>query len=258
MRARAFFESHPVFTPDEFQSAVGGGSRQAMLNLLHYHTREGHIVHLSRGLYATHAGAGDPYAVAGHAFPDAIVGYHAALQFRGCAYSIWRRYEVLTTAIRAPLVVGEHELVPVRLPSRLRVRADLGGFITAERLGVGTTVRVTSYERSAVDVLDAPELGGGWEEIWRSLALVPFLDIDAVIAYTRVLGVALTTARVGYYLEQHRERLMVEEQHLSALERQIPRQVRYFSRGQRGGILARRWRLLVPTEIAEAAWEEPS
>jgi len=43
-------------------------------------------------------------------------------------------------------------------------------------------------ERTLVDVLDAPEHGGGWEEIWLSLESVEFFDLDAVIEYALKLA----------------------------------------------------------------------
>jgi hypothetical protein len=80
-------------------------------------------------------------------------------------------------------------------------------------------VRATTLERTLVDVLDAPRHGGGWEEIWRSLESVVFFDLDTVADYALKLRSATTAARVGFYLEQHREALMVEEKHLLPLGR---------------------------------------
>jgi predicted transcriptional regulator of viral defense system len=45
----------------------------------------------------------------------------------------------------------------------------------------GLSLNVTTFERTLVDVLDAPRHGGGWEEIWRSLESVEFFDIDGAI-----------------------------------------------------------------------------
>ena len=45
-----------------------------------------------------------------------------------------------------------------------------------------------------VDVLHSPALGGGWEEIFRSLSMVEFFDLDAVITYTLALDSAVTAA----------------------------------------------------------------
>ena len=59
--------------------------------------------------------------------------------------------------------------------------------VTQER-HAGGVVRVTTLERTLVDVLDAPANAGGGEEVWRSLEMVEFFDFDAVISYTLRLG----------------------------------------------------------------------
>ncbi len=259
MSALDFFVENPVFTAEEFDVArvSAGRSRQTSLNLLRYHVAEGHIVRVHRGLYATPLGAQDPFLLASKVASDAVIAYHAALQYRGCVYSIWRRYTVLTRRRKAPIHFHDMEFVSIQAPVSLRQRSDLGGFITAEpRVGLDSIVRTTTFERTLVDVLDAPEHGGGWEEIWRSLAMVGFFDIDAIIEYALTLGSALTIARVGVYLERHRERLMVEEHHLARLERHRPPSPRYFDPAQRRGGLAKRWNLYVPVEIVGETWEE--
>ena len=81
---------------------------------------------------------------------------------------------------------------------------------------------MTTLERTLVDVLDMPRHGGGWEEIWRSLESVEFFDVDAVTDYALKLGSAVTVAKVGFFLEQHREELMLEESHLKRLQEHVP------------------------------------
>ncbi len=127
--------------------------------------------------------------------------------------------------------------------------------LTAERAGV--QIRVTSLERTLVDVLARPRLAGGWEEIWRSLASIPFFDTEQVIAYVRLLENATTAAKVGFFLEQHRETFMVEENQLQALWQLRPRQPHYLERDQRKhGRLVARWNLIVPAELLEQTWAE--
>jgi hypothetical protein len=43
-----------------------------------------------------------------------------------------------------------------------------------------------------VDVLDRPDLSGGWEEIWRSLETIEYFDLDEIVAYARLLDNATT------------------------------------------------------------------
>jgi hypothetical protein len=106
-------------------------------------------------------------------------------------------------------------------------------------------------------VLDAPAQGGGWEEIWRSIEMVEFFDLAAVVDYAVKLGSALTSARVGFALEQHRQEWMVEEQHLAPLRRLAPEQPRYFGTRE-SGRLVKGWNLIVPETVLQRAWEEPA
>ncbi|HAM44621.1 MAG TPA: transcriptional regulator, partial [Propionibacteriaceae bacterium] len=122
----------------------------------------------------------------------------------------------------------------------------------------GGVVRVTRLERTLVDVLHAPASAGGWEEIWRSLEMVEFFDLDAVISYTLRLGSALTTARVGFFLEQHREALMVEDAHLDRLRQHRPRQPRYLDADRKPGTLVASWNLIVPADVLGRTWAEVS
>ncbi len=137
----------------------------------------------------------------------------------------------------------------------MRGLADWGGGIVAES-HAGGTVRAATLERTLVDVLHVPKLGGGWEEIWRSLELIEFFDLDAVIEYALALRSALTTARVGFFLEQHRAQLFVEDHHLSRLRAQAPRQPRYLDSARERGELVKAWNLVIPERVIHRSWAE--
>lgn len=197
----------------------------------------------------------DPYLAATKLADDAVVAYHAALQFHGKAHSVSNRFTYLTRRRARPFRFRGAEFVGVQLPTTLRPLPDAGGGILEQRY-VGGTVRVTTLERALVDVMDAPEHGGGWEEIWRSLESVEFFDLDAVLEYAVKLRSALTVARVGFFLEQHREQLMVEERYLEALRARAPAQPRYLDRRRESGKLVSRWNLVVPERVLNRAWGE--
>ena len=121
----------------------------------------------------------------------------------------------------------------------------------------GVELRVTNHERTLVDVLDRPDLTGTWEEIWSSLESVEFFNLEQVIEYTRLLDNATTAAKVGFFLEQRREPLMVEEAHLDALCKLCPQQPHYLTRSRpKGCQLVKGWNLMVPTEILNRSWGE--
>jgi predicted transcriptional regulator of viral defense system len=256
-----------VFRHEEFRAAHGkaqGRSAQSSAAVLRQHVAAGNLLRVRRGVYATvprelspEKVRVDPYLLATRLAPDSVVAYHAALQFHGKAHSLWNRYFYFVRKRLAPFRFRGGEYVAVQAPAAVRRLPDYGGGITlVNRLGL--EVAVTTHERTLVDVLHAPRYGGDWEEIWRSLEAVEFFDLDAVAEYALRMGSALTVARVGFYLEQHREPLMVEEHHLAALLQRAPAQPRYLDRRREPGRLQKRWNLIVPTAVLERSWMEPT
>ena len=265
MKPTDFFRNHPVFRHEEFVEAhSGSGTRSALTSqaALKQHVAAGNLIHVRRGLYAVvPPGLGpaeapvDPYLLTTQLTDDAVVAFHAALQFHGKAYSIWRRFNYLTRHRARPFSFRDAEFVPVLAPLNLRSSPGFGGGVS-EQPYAGGLVRVTTLERTLVDILDQPTKGGGFEEGWRSLEMVEFFDLDAVVEYTSRVGSALTAARVGFFLEQHREGLMVEEHHLDVLRARAPAQASYFDPARSPGTLVAGWNLVVPEEILTRSWQE--
>lgn len=255
-----FFDAHPVFTRVEFQTEGGRRTLRTTDSLLRRYAADGRLLRVRAGLYAvvprgTDAGAAsvDPYLVATKLAADATVAYHAALQFWGKAYSVLKRFHYLTSTSTRAFTFRGLEFVPVRT-SRAARGLPAGEMQITHQRHAGGVARVTTLERTMVDVLDAPGYAGGWEEIWRSLEMVEFFDLDAVISYTEKLERALTAARVGFFLEQHRDALMVESRHLERLKRQRPRQPRYFDARRKTGKLSPGWNVIVPEEVLGRTW----
>ncbi len=266
MRVQDFFNKNPVFRHETFAAFLETtGSRQPKTReaLLAYHVKVGHLLRLRRGLYAVVPRGFrpedypvDPYLLAGHLAEDAVLAYHSALQFHGKAYSVHHRFTYLTRNARRPFVFRGQKFVAIPFPKVLQAQqAELFG-VTTQRHAEGK-IRVTSLERTLVDVLVRPDLGGGWEEVWRSLESVEYFDLDQVIEYTLKLQSATAVAKVGFFLEQHRDALMVDESHLALLRKHTPKQPCYLERSRRAaGKLVPSWNLVVPPAVLEHAWQE--
>ena len=261
-----FFDSHPVFSFEEISSfhlSQGSNSRQTLKSLLAYHQKQGRIQKVRRGLYAV-VGPGrngksisDPFLLAGKMTKDAILAYHTAMEFHGRAYSVFWKLYYLTEHKSQPVKFGSNEFQCVLYPRSLVEKGMTGyGVLKSERQGV--ELRVTSLERTLVDMLARPVISGSWEEIWRSLESVEFFDLDKVVEYALLLENSTIAARVGFFLDQHREKLFVEDHHLKLLQEHRPAKPHYMERSNRkGGRLMQAWNLVVPTEILERSWEEP-
>lgn len=87
----------------------------------------------------------------------------AALEFYGKAHSVHENFYYLTNTFPRPLTFRGYRFRGVRFPKKLGDDKRLFGVSAEERSGV--SVRLTSLERTMVDVLDRTDLGGGWEEI---------------------------------------------------------------------------------------------
>ena len=266
MRHRDFFRRHPVFTAEELSThlasrgPVGPRTREALLS---YHTRTGRLLRIRRGLYAVIPPGSDPrsypvdpYLIAAKITPDAVLSHHTALEYHGRAYSVWQHLVYSSSQPANTLTFRAQTFRGTRLPAALqRAGREHCGVMDSEQKGV--TIRVTSPERTLVDVLHRPRLGGGWEEIWRSLGSVEFFDIDQVVEYALLLNNATTCAKVGLFLEQHGDALMIDACHLRELRERRPRRPHYLDPGPRGpGRLVPDWNLVVPDDVLERSWEE--
>ena len=266
IKHEAFFRRHPVFTGEELAehlSSNGETGKRMQESLIAYHTRAGRLVRVRRGLFAVippGVNGGrypvDPYLVAAKLTRDSVLSHHTALEFHGRAYSFWRQVTYSASRPVEKLAFRSHVFQGTRFPEALR-RLGKEHFEVLDRERAGVTVRVASLERTLVDVLDRPHQSGGWEEVWRSLESVEFFNLDKVVEYTLLLDNATTASKVGFFLEQHCDELMVEERHLQPLREMRPRQPHYLDRNRRGtGSLAAEWNLVIPVEVAERSWAE--
>ena len=266
MRSSDFFATHPVFTHEEYLAARGARRRSEPSDadsLLTRHAAAGKVLHVRRGLYAAvPAGTApdtfqvDPFLLATKLASDAAVAYHAALQFRGKAYSVWHRFAVLTRSHVRPLSFQGSEFFGVHPPRALDGLPDLGGGVVVEP-HAGGTVRVTTFERTLVDLLDAPELGGGWEEALAVARDGRVLRPDrchgphaqAQAPRSRPRGWASSWISTG-------KRSSSKMQHLKALREHAPRQPRYLDRKREAGRLVKPWNLVVPERVINRSWSE--
>ena len=262
MKPLDFFSAHPVFTRDEFATAIADG-RKALSRTVDSHLglylRAGRIGRVKRGVFFA-AGPGQSAAttpvdfllVASRLAPDAVLGYHTALEAHGYAQSLYERLLFLTQHKVKTVTFRGRAFVPVVPPRALQQRR-LSHTLTVELERRGLTYRATSLERTAVDALDRPDLTGGLEEAWRSLSAIPLLDLRAVVNYVRLRNHATLAAKVGLFLEQHKDHFSVPASVLEELRSLRPRAPHYLDRSARGKLVAS-WNLIVPAVLLEGGW----
>ena len=266
MKLNDFFSQNDVFTLDElktFLSKNGKENPNTRNSLLLYYQKQGRLLRVRRGLYATVPPGSspdsfpvDPYLLTSKMTKDSVLAYHTALSFYGKAYSFYNQFYYLTHQKSQPLNFRGYKFVGKSIPQPL-INAEKETFGISYHTFSGSTIKVTNFERTLVDVLARPELTGSWEEIWRSLKSIEFFDLDIVLQYTTLLNNTTTAAKVGFFLEQNRESLMVDDKYLKKMMKLRPKKPHYLNRNnQNGGKLIKKWNLIVPDEILHERWGE--
>ena len=249
MKAETFLTTHSVFTRDELAAVLRsrGRAEATVASHLARWVRQGRVTRVKRGVFVRAGAPLDYVALASRMAPDAAVAYHTALEVHGYAQSVFERLTFVTWTGAKPTTFKGRRLVPVRPRAPLRA-ADRGErwIERAERADV--EIRVTDLERTVVDVLDRPELAGGIEDVWRSLASVPALDPASLEEYVNLLGGRTLAAKVGLFLESRREDLVVPTAVLERLRARVPRSPVFMDRRRKGRLVAR-WALIVPQEV---------
>jgi len=260
----SFFAHHPVFTTDEFAATNKLTKRESKQALLAYKRRTGRVLNIRRGLYAVVPDGIEPasymvnpFLIAGKSTSDAIIAYHSALSFHGYAYSDFNMFTYLTTQKESSKFAFQNsEYVGVTQATALiKQGQELAAVDLVEQNGLD--IRVTSLERTLVDCFDRLDISGGIEEVWRSLELVPYLRIWQILKYVALLDNAVTTAKVGFFLDMNKDRFHVDAKDLEFLRNRRPEHKSYMFRMERKGKLVRDWNLIVPTDVLERTWEEP-
>ena len=263
MKTQTFLNRKTVFDLrefDDFYSRERPGKATSRRALLKYYVRTGRVKPVRKGLYLSKPPGipvvADPYLICAKMAPDAVLAYHTALQYHGKAYTVRNDYVCCS---RSRVHAFEYEgqtFKAVLFPHALLARGrEMFGVEQAE--SQGEPLRVTSLERTLVDVMQRPELSGGWEEVWRSLEMVDYYHLDRVVDYVELLDNATTAAKVGFFLDQHSEQLMVDPSYLERLKALCPKSPHYLERSYKGNSkFFPDWNLVVPDFIVERHWEE--
>ena len=279
----AFFAAHDVFRADEFRAYLAQhGVRGARTWLRHY-GQERQLWPIRPGLYASvrprrtpaktswkplsyppgvpeWAPAVRARLVASKIAKDAVLSHHTALESHGCAHNVW--FHIIYTA--------RHPCPPVRLRGALvrgtRTPASLlaqGAMQYETQMVDAFKQRITTIERTLVDILDRPYLCGGWDEIGWAYANAAGIDevcLPRVIDYALRLAHPFTCVKVGYFLELYQDDFNLDHSLLEPLRAFRPIRARALDSAacERAAFVALdpAWNLRVPLAVRNRTWEE--
>ena len=270
-RTTEFMAMNRVFTVDELAGHLGGEKSLAEYRIRYYlHQRR--LKRLANGVYATvpigvdsETFEADVFLAANAIRPDAVFAYHSALDLLGQGHSVWWTCTVCTGRPRSPVVLGRNTIKFVTRPPAVRKRVQsasprrrVGAIWTTEVSRGGRTLHVTTPERTLVDGFRRLSLVGGLDELVESMdgfaTLSPELLRDVLHAYDS----KRLWAAVGWYLQRRLKSLFLDDSILVEFKANRPRTRVYLVPGQRGGVVARDWNLVVPQHMQRRARGEDS
>jgi predicted transcriptional regulator of viral defense system len=258
-----FFEQNPVFTVDDFVRYLGKSEKSRnVYATLSYHREKGRIERIQEGIYfVVRTGVSpekmnpDPYLGASKLSADSVLAYHTALDILGYSHSVFHHHYYFSKSYKPALKFRNETYTCVVAPTSL-INNSAYYFGTEKKEQLGMKITITGKERSFAEALERPKYCGGFEEMYRCLEKIPYLNYDILLKYLHLRKKKTLYAKAGFYLEQHRDDLYVDDTILRELEKYKPASKIYWEKGVNGSVLSRRWNLLVPKYVAERSWEE--
>ena len=198
MRTEIFLSQYQIFTIEEARIALKKNSQSSTLqNLLAYHIQKGNIIRIRKGLYYTIPKGNDPktypvdpYLIASKLTSDAVLAYHTSLGFHGKLHSLRNDFVYITQKKTSYFTFRHLSFKGISTQKRM-FATDVGIEMTEHQ---GCPLRLTNLERTFVDVLNRPSVIGSWEEIWKSLESIEYLDLQQVLTYAKILNHTTTCA----------------------------------------------------------------
>jgi len=194
------------FTPAD-AAAVTEVDHARAARLLRHLAQQGWVARVQRGLYTTvpleaedpDRWSADPWAVATAALAPGYVGGWTALHHWDLTDQVFATTVFITSR---PVPRRERRIGDARL--ELRHRAERALFGTRRVWRGGAPVLISDRERTLVDCLDDPSVGGGLHHVVEALRVYaegPDVSWGRLIEYADRLGNRTVFKRLGYIAE---------------------------------------------------------
>lgn len=259
MDTASFLQTHRVFSLDEAVRALDpAGGRKAVLERLKYAARRGKVKKLARGVYASIPPDTDPAGFHPDAFlaavalrPDAVFSHHSALELLGAAHSHWNRCTAYSRRRAQRFALDGLDVHFLSHPEAL-LRQRGTGLGTRSVHRFDRELRVTGPERTLIDGFRQPDRVGGLAELVESAAGFPVLELPLLCELLEAYQRKVLWGAVGWFLDTYRQTFFVGEEDLGRMEQHVPKAPQYLAKDQRGGVLVRRWNVIVPEQLVGA------
>jgi len=217
--------------------------------------QNGKLQRIRKGLYLVLSPLDEPQKhvvdkvlVASKIRAEYYLGFHTALEYYGCASSIYNEAYICVKQNQRfnPFQYKQFSFKPVFVNDVT--------FQVEEKHYQNNTVKVSSKERTLVECIDRVQYAGGWEECIKSLQGLGGLNLEKLLTLLHKHGNDNLYRRAGYVLELLKKRSPfyehVDDRLLNEIQSQLKGPQRYLINRKKGA-LQRRWRLYIPEDFEE-------
>lgn len=267
MSISKFLYTHPIFRLDEFKAwknKQGLIKESSLHSSVKYCVETQKIKRLRRELFGSippnetsKTAQFDPYLIAAKVAKDSVLAYHTALELHGVSYSSFGLFTFLTSSKIKPFEIDTNWFQPVLMPKALKKR-KLDNLYVQEVNRQGLEIKITNVSRTYVDVIDRPDLSGGWEEVSRSINNIAVLNYEEILEYCKIRDNSTLNAKVGCFLEQRIGAFEPPKKIIQWLLELTPKSAQYIgNKDKEQHKLIKKWNLMVPVSVINQSWVEP-
>lgn len=171
------------------------------------------------------------------------LGYHTALEYYGCAQSLWNEAYIC--------IKPKNRFDPFKY-KHLSFKPVFTNDTTTEihqSLYLNIAIKVSSKERTLMECLTKIQYAGGWEETIKSLEGLGGVNQERLLNLLSKQKSQMAIKRTGYVLELLKNRSQfyehIEDQTLAEIQELVTEPAQYLIYGERGA-LHKKWKLYVP------------
>ncbi len=169
--------------------------------------------------------------------------HHSALEIHGFANTVIYN----TVYVASPREFRSFTYEGVRY--KWIPRANMAG--VEKTIWSSVEIVVTDREMTIVDCIDRINLGGGFEEVFKSLSSMRNVNFDRIYSYAKARGKIILFHKLGFFMSQKEigESWEIDRDKLSRIRANLSSKVYYLQSPKSKGKLVREWNLMVPEDI---------
>ncbi len=191
-------------------------------NTLQFYLDKGAIKRAKKNLYCAisleHGGVvPSKYEIASKITESSFIGYHSAMEFYGYSNQVYNNVVVCCKYKKFDDFDFEN------------IHYEYKATWTDEFVEVRNRVKITSLERTIVDLIDGLKTFDEYEELINNLDLVPSIDGEKLIAILKIRNKHILYNKVGMIVSNYVDDYLLTNEHISIMKQNIAKGRKYLT-----------------------------